>query len=87
MTTTTQIRTFKDLLVWQKAMQLCVEVYRLTKNYLSHERYGLTAETRKTSRSIPYNIAEGHKRGSTAEYIRFAFSVLPLTLLASWKRN
>ena len=69
--TAARIRTFKDLLVWQKAMELSVEVYRLTKNYPSHERYGLTAETRKTSRSIPYNIAEGHKRGSTVEYIRF----------------
>jgi len=66
-----RIRTFKDLLVWQKAMDLSVEVYRLTKNYPSHEKYGLTAETRKTSRSVPNNIAEGHKRGSTAEYIRF----------------
>ena len=44
---------------------------RFTKNYPSHERYGLTAETRKTSRSVPNNIAEGHKRGSTAEHIRF----------------
>ena len=65
-----RIRTFKDLLVWQKAMDLSVEVYRLTKNYPSHERCGLTAETRKTSRSVPNNIAEGHKRRSTAEYIR-----------------
>ena len=69
--TAAPIRTFKDLLVWQKAMSLSVDVYRLTKNYPSHERYGLTAETRKTSRSVPYNIAEGHKRASTAEYIRF----------------
>jgi four helix bundle protein len=52
-------------------MELSVEVYRLTRNYPSHETYGLTAETRKTSRSVPYNIAEGHKRGSTVEYIRF----------------
>ncbi len=68
---TARIRTFKDLLVWQKAMELSVEVYRLTKDYPTDERYGLTAETRKTTRSIPYNIAEGHKRGSTVEYIRF----------------
>ena len=66
-----RIRTFKDLLVWQKAMDLSLEVYRLTKNYPSHEKYSLTAETRKTSRSVPNNIAEGHKRGRTAEYIRF----------------
>ncbi len=67
----TPIRTFKDLLVWQKAMDLSVEVYRLTENYPGHERYGLCTEARKTARSVPYNIAEGHKRGSTAEYIRF----------------
>jgi four helix bundle protein len=71
MTTAARIRTFKDLIVWQKAMDLSVEIYRLTKNYPSDERYGLTAETRKTSRSIPYNIAEGHKRSTTADYIRF----------------
>jgi len=69
--TPASIRTFKDLLVWQKAMDLSVEIYRLTKNYPSYERYGLSAETRKTSRSVPYSIAEGHKRGSTADYIRF----------------
>ena len=80
-----RIRTFKDLLVWQKAMDLSVEVYRLTRHYPSHERYDLTAETRKTSRSVPYNIAEGHKRGSTAEYICFLASLLALP--ASWKRN
>ena len=69
--TSVPIRTFKDLTVWQKSMDLVVEVYRLTRNYPGHEKYGLTAETCKTSRSVPYNIAEGHKRGSTAEYIRF----------------
>ncbi len=68
---TIRIRTFKDLLVWQKAMDLSIGVYRITDNYPTHERYGLTAETRKTSRSVPSNIAEGHKRGSTAEYVRF----------------
>ena len=67
----TQIRTFKDLLVWQKAIDVSVEVYHLTRSFPSQERYGLTAETRKTSCSVPTNIAEGHKRGSTAEYIRF----------------
>ncbi len=69
--TAAPIRTFKDLLVWQKTMDLSVEVYRLTRNYPNDEKYGLTAETRKTSRSIPYNIAEGHKRRSTADYVRF----------------
>ena len=68
---TARIKTFKDLLVWQKAMQLCIEVYRVTRTFRPDEKHGLTAEARKTARSIPYNIAEGYKRGSTVEYIRF----------------
>ena len=65
------VRTFKDLVVWQKAFQLCVSVYRVTKDFPVHERYGLTAELRKTARSVAYNIAEGHRRRSTADYLRF----------------
>ena len=71
MLTAARVRTFKDLVVWQKAMELSVQIYHLTKKYPSDERYGLTAETRKTARSIPYNIAEGHKRPTTADFIRF----------------
>jgi four helix bundle protein len=65
------IRTFKDLVVWQKAFDLSVEIYRLSREFPKHELYGLASELRKTSRSIIYNIAEGHRRGSTVEYIRF----------------
>ena len=65
------IRTFKDLTVWQKAMDMSVEIYRFSSRLPRHELYGLTSELRKTSRSIVYNIAEGHKRGSTIDYIRF----------------
>lgn len=65
------IRTFRDLVVWQKAFQLCLDVYKLTRAFPADERYGMTSELRRTSRSIPYNIAEGHKRRTTAEYIHF----------------
>jgi four helix bundle protein len=65
------VRTFKDLVVWQKAFDLSVEIYRLSSELPKHEFYGLASELRKTSRSIPYNIAEGYKRWSTVEYIRF----------------
>jgi four helix bundle protein len=65
------VRTFRDLLVWQKSFDLCRHVYRVTAGFPSHERFGLTAELRKTVGSIPYNIAEGHRRSSTLEYIRF----------------
>jgi four helix bundle protein len=66
-----RIRTFRDLLVWQKAFDLCLHVYRVTEAFPRHERYGLAADLRKTARSIPYNIAEGHRRTSTLEYVRF----------------
>jgi four helix bundle protein len=68
---TPPVRTFKDLVVWQKAFRLALEVYGLTRRFPPAERYGLRAELCKTSRSIPANIAEGHKRGSTVEYARF----------------
>lgn len=47
------IRTFRDLVVWRKAFELVVAVYRATELLPVHERYGLTAELRKTARSIP----------------------------------
>jgi four helix bundle protein len=65
------IRTFKDLIVWQKSFDLSVEIHRVAGDFPAHELYGLSSELRKTSRSIVYNIAEGHRRGSTVEYIRF----------------
>ncbi len=67
----TSIKTFKDLAVWQKAFDLSLEIYRLSGEFPKYEFYGLCQELRKTSRSIIYNIAEGHKRRSTIEYIRF----------------
>ena len=65
------VRTFKDLIVWQRAFELVVALYQATDALPVHERYGLTAELRKTARSVAYNIAEGHRRASTAEYVRF----------------
>ena len=65
------IRTFKDLMVWQKSFDLSVEIYRLSGEFPRHELFGLSAELRKTARSIVCNIAEGHKRGNTLEYIHF----------------
>ena len=65
------VRTFKDLIVWRKAFDLVVEIYRLSADFPKHELYGLSSELRKTSRSIVCNIAEGYKRWSTREYIHF----------------
>ncbi len=66
-----RVRTFKDLVVWQKAFALSLEVYRVSRDFPADERFGLTQQLRKTVRSVSYNIAEGHKRRSTADYLRF----------------
>ncbi len=65
------IVTFRDLIVWQKAMALCSEIYRASGAFPTEERFGLTSEIRKTARSVVCNIAEGHRRRSTADYMRF----------------
>ncbi|MBI4704279.1 MAG: four helix bundle protein [Deltaproteobacteria bacterium] len=65
------MKSFKDLIVWQKAFELCLAIYAATRSLPADECFGLTAELRKTARSIPYNIAEGHKRPTTADYLRF----------------
>ncbi len=65
------VRTFCDLVVWRKAFELCLDVYRITEGFPERERYGMVSELRKTARSVLYNIAEGHRRSSTLEFIRF----------------
>lgn len=65
------IKTFRDLLVWQKAMTLVSEVYKTTKVFPKDEMYALTSQIRRCAVSIPSNIAEGYGRNSTSDYIRF----------------
>lgn len=65
------IRSYRDLLVWQKAMKLVTEVYIATKPFPSEELYALTGQLRKCAVSIPSNIAEGYGRHSTGDYKRF----------------
>ena len=64
------IRSFKDLIAWQKAFALCLEVHRGTARFPPEERYGLSAELRSTARSVVCAIAEGHQRAKTREYVR-----------------
>ncbi len=63
-----KIQTYRDLEVWQEAMNLTTEVYRLTKVYPKEELYGLTSQTQRAAVSIPANIAEGHSRKSKKEF-------------------
>lgn len=65
------VRSFKDLIVWQRAFELCIQVYRATDRYPRTETFGLSRDLRRTARSVSYNIAEGHRRRSTLEYLRF----------------
>ena len=64
-------KTFRDLVVWQKAMDLVVEIYRLTGGFPAEEKFGLTSQMRRAAVSIPCNIAEGHGRHSGKEFLRF----------------
>jgi four helix bundle protein len=65
------IKSYRDLLCWQKAMGLVTDVYRITGKFPKEELYGLTSQVRRCAVSIPSNIAEGFGRHSTNDYIRF----------------
>lgn len=56
-------RSYRELIAWQRAMDLVVATYRLTKLLPAEERFGLTSQMRRAAVSIPSNIAEGHGRG------------------------
>ncbi len=66
-----EIKSFRDLIVWQKAMALVVMTYSRTKSFPKNEEYALTSQIRRAAVSIPSNIAEGYGRRSTGDYIRF----------------
>ncbi len=66
-----EIKTFRDLIVWQKAIELVILIYRITKTFPEDERFGLVSQIRRASISIPSNIAEGYGRNHTNDYLRF----------------
>jgi len=63
--------SFKDLVVWQRAVQLSTEIYRLTASFPSAEQFGLMNQMRRASVSIASNIAEGYGRTTKGEYLQF----------------
>lgn len=65
-----KIDSFRDLKVWQLGMELSERVYRLTSTFPPEEIYGITSQLRRSITSVPANIAEGHGRDSTKEYLR-----------------
>ncbi len=66
-----EIKTFRDLVAWQKAVQLAKTVYKQTSLMPDSERFGLTAQIRRAAVSAPSNIAEGYGRESLMDYVRF----------------
>lgn len=67
----TKVSTYKDLIVWQKAIQLVTNVYILTNNFPPNEKYGLVSQLNRAVISIPTNIAEGWGRELPKNYLQF----------------
>lgn len=65
------IESYKQLIVWQKSIELVKEIYFITENFPKSELYGLVSQMRRAAISIPSNIAEGYKRKCLGEYVRF----------------
>ena len=65
------MKSYKDLIVWQKSMKLVSEIYSVTRSFPEEEKFGLVSQMRPSAVSIPSNIAEGYGRGSKVEYARY----------------
>ena len=67
------MKDFRKLIVWEKAHQLTLKIYKVTEEFPSEELYGLTSQIRRACVSIPTNIAEGCVRSSDADFSRFLY--------------
>ena len=67
------INSYKDLIVWQKSLDLTVEIYKLSSLFPKEEVYGLTSQIRRASCSVSLNIAEGFGRNTTKSYVSFLY--------------
>src|SRR4051794_35638630 len=67
------VKHYSDLIAWQKAMDLTVDVYRQTDGFPPREIYGLTSQMRRAAVSVPSNIAEGQGRQSTKDFVHFLY--------------
>jgi len=65
------VQSYRDLIAWQKSMDLVTEVYHCTQAFPKTETYGLVSQLRRAAVSVPSNIAEGHARLSTGEFRQF----------------
>ena len=67
----TSSRSFKDLLVWQRSMEVAKNVYKITKQFPRSEEFGLSSQLRRCAVSVASNIAEGSKRGTQKDFLQF----------------
>ncbi len=65
------VRSYRDLMVWQKGMALAATVHRLTRRFPKYEEYRISSQMVRAATSVPANIAEGHGRGTRKDYTRF----------------
>lgn len=65
------MKNFKELLIWQKGIQIVKHLYQLTKQFPSEEKFGIVSQMTRATVSIPANIAEGSSRNSDKDYARF----------------
>ena len=65
------VESYRDLIVWQRSMDVVEDIYRLASGFPSYERYGLWSQITRAAVSIPANIAEGSRRGSRRDYAQF----------------
>lgn len=65
------MKTFRDLLVWQKSMKFVTEIYIVSNNFPKEEAFGLTSQLRRSAVSVPSNISEGYGRQGLNDYLRF----------------
>ena len=68
---TGSIKSYRDLIVWKKSVELVQDVYILSSSFSSNERFGLTSQMRRSAVSVPSNIAEGWGRKRTGNYVQF----------------
>ncbi|HWG41712.1 MAG TPA: four helix bundle protein [Gemmataceae bacterium] len=79
------LKSYKDLIAWQKAMDLVEMVYRTTECFPQREVFGLCNQARRAAVSVPSNIAEGQGRSSTRDFLHFCPS--PVGRFKNWKHK
>ena len=66
-----EVKSYRNLIVWQKSIEVCALIYQLTRDFPSEETFGITSQLKRAAISVPTNISEGHSRNSRKEYRHF----------------